>query len=324
MNDDRRQKMADTTFGPQGWTPERLGPQQGKTYLITGANAGAGFQAARILLGKGAKVVMLNRSVEKSTVAVATLKEEFGAGAEVSFVHMDLAVLDSVRDAAAEVLRTVPRIDALICNAAIAQVPEQRLTVDGFESMLGTNHYGHFLLSGLLFERIEESKGRIVVVASLGYKMGLRAIQFDDMNWDKTYHPNKTYSQSKLAQMMFAYELQDRLEAAGKKDVGVYVCHPGSSRTSLITTSGNLATRVMFRLMSMSPMVQSAEKGSYPEVMCATEDQLAPRALYGPTGRNEWVGPVGKGTLEPYAYEKAAMERLWDVSEKETSIEWNL
>ncbi len=316
--------MVDTSFGAQGWTPERLGPQRGRTYLITGANGGTGFQAARILLGKGAKVVMLNRSVARSTAAVATLKEEFGADAEVSFVQMDLAALDSVRDAAAQVLRTVPRIDALICNAAIAQVPEQRITVDGFESMLGTNHYGHFLLSGLLFERIEESKGRIVVVASLGYTMGLRTIQFDDMNWDRNYHQNRTYSQSKLAQMMFAYELQDRLAAAGKTDVRVYVCHPGSSRTSLISTSGNLATRVMFRLMSMSPMVQSAEKGAYPEVMCATESGLAPRALYGPTGRNEWVGPVGKGTLEPYAYEKSAMTRLWKLSEKETGVTWRL
>ena len=315
--------MADTTFGPQGWTPDRLGPQAGKTYLITGANTGAGFEATRILLGKGATVVMLNRSAEKSTAALAKLKEEFGADAEVSFVRMDLAVLDSVRQASEEILETVPKIDALICNAAIAQVPEQRITVDGFESMLGTNHYGHFLLSGLLYERIEESQGRIVVVASLGYKMGIRTIQFDDMNWDHNYHQNKTYSQSKLAQMMFAYQLQDRLDAAGKA-VKVYVCHPGSSRTSLITTSGNLPTRVMFRLMSMSPMVQSAEKGSYPEVMCATEHGLDLRALYGPTGRNEWVGPVGKGTLEPFAHDKAVMKRLWDLSEEETSFEWNL
>ncbi|MBT8203011.1 MAG: SDR family NAD(P)-dependent oxidoreductase, partial [Acidimicrobiia bacterium] len=221
------------------------------------------------------------------------------------------------------VLDQVPTIDALICNAAIAQVPTQKFTVDGFESMLGTNHYGHFLLSGLLFERIEESKGSIVVVASLGYKMGIKTIQFDDMNWDENYHQNKTYSQSKLAQMMFAYELQDRLEAA-QKDVKVYVCHPGSSSTSLITTSGNLMTRVMFRLMSMSPMVQSAEKGSYPEVMCATEPDLDQRALYGPTGWNEWVGPVGKGTLEPFAYEKPVMERLWELSEKETGYTWKL
>jgi NAD(P)-dependent dehydrogenase (short-subunit alcohol dehydrogenase family) len=322
-NGDRKEAMADTTFGPRGWTPERLGPQDGKTFLITGANAGTGFEATRILLGKGAKVVMLNRSAERSEAAVAKLKEELGTDAQVTFVRMDLAELDSVRNAAAEVQETVPQIDALICNAAVAQVPTQKLTVDGFESMLGTNHYGHFLLSGLLFERIADSKGRIVVVASLGYKMGIKTIQFDDMNWDENYHQNKTYSQSKLAQMMFAYELQDRLEAANK-DVRVYVCHPGSSRTSLITTSGNLVTRVMFRLMSMSPMVQSAEKGAYPEVMCATEDGLAQKALYGPTGRNEWVGPVGKGTLEPFAYDKPVMERLWSLSEKETGFDWKL
>ena len=315
--------MADTTFGPQGWTPEQLGPQDGRTYLITGGNAGAGFEATRILLHEGARVVMLNRSAERSEAAVAKLKEEFGAGAEVSFVRMDLSVLDSVRQAAAEVLETVPHIDALICNAAIAQVPSQKLTVDGFESMLGTNHYGHFLLSGLLFDRIEESKGRIVVVASLGYKMGMRTIQFDDMNWDHNYHQNKTYSQSKLAQMMFAYELQDRVAAAGSS-VEVYVCHPGSSSTSLISTSGNLMTRIMFRLMAMSPMVQSAEKGAYPEVMCATQDGLEGRALYGPTGRNEWVGPVGKGTLEPFAYDKSVMQRLWTVSEKATGFDWTL
>ena len=314
--------MADTTtFGPRGWTPDRLGPQNGKTFLITGANAGTGFQAARILLGKGATVVMLNRSAERSEDAVTKLKEEFGAGAKVSVVRMDLASLDSVRDAAAAVLDTVPRIDALICNAAIAQVPTQQLTVDGHESMLGTNHYGHFLLSGLLFERIEESEGRIVVVASLGYKMGIRTIQFDNMNWDVNYHQNKTYSQSKLAQMMFAYELQDRL-AAANSDVEVHVCHPGSSRTSLISTSGNLLTRAMFRLLSMSPMVQSAEQGAYPEVMCATEGGLEPRALYGPTGRNEWVGPVGKGTLETFAYDKPVMEQLWDLSEQETGFVW--
>ncbi len=316
--------MADTTFGPNGWTPERLGNLSGKTYLITGANGGAGFQAARTLLTKGAKVVMLNRSAEKSQAAVAELKKEFGATAEVSFVRMDLASLASVRQAAAEVLERVPQIDALICNAAIAQVPTQKFTEDGFESMLGTNHYGHFLLCGLLFERIEASKGRIVVVSSLGYNMGIKAIQFDDMNWDKNYHQNKTYSQSKLAQMMFAYELQDRLAAAGNTNVEVYVCHPGSSRTSLITTSGNLSTRIMFWIMTKLPITQSAEKGSWPEVMCATENGLEARALYGPTGRMEFVGPVGKGTLHPHAYEKPAMERLWTLSEKETGFTWKI
>ncbi|WP_044300874.1 SDR family oxidoreductase [Rhodopirellula sallentina] len=315
--------MADTTIGPNGWTPERLGSLIGKTYLLTGANSGAGFEASRILLSKGAKVVMLNRSPDKSTAAIAKLKQEFGTDVDVSFVRMDLASLASVREAATEILQTVPQIDALICNAAIAQVPTQQFTVDGFESQLGTNHYGHFLLCGLLYERIEQSKGRIVVVSSLGYKMGLKTIQFDDMNWDKNYHQNKTYCHSKLAQMMFAYELQDRLDSTGK-DAKVYVCHPGSSKTSLITTSGNAMTRIAFKLMSLSPMVQSAEKGAYPEVMCATEVGLEERAFYGPTGRMEMVGPVGKGTLQPYAYEKQVMERLWKLSEKETGFEWNL
>ena len=315
--------MKDTRFGPNGWTPERLGSLAGKTFVITGANAGAGFQAARILLSKDAKVVMLNRSVEKSTAAVGDLKMEFGDGADVSFVRMDLSDLASVRDAAKQVLQTTPRIDALICNAAIAQVPTQKITVDGFESQLGTNHYGHFVLCGMLFERIEESEGRIVVVASLGYKLGIRTIQFDDMNWDKNYSANPVYSQSKLAQMMFAYELQDRVKAANK-NVEVYVCHPGASATSLISTSGGVITRAAWWLMTKTPMVQTAEKGAYPEVMCATEKELEERAFYGPTGRMEVTGPVGQGTLEPHAYDKAVMEKLWDVSEKSTGFSWTL
>nr|WP_321250456.1 SDR family oxidoreductase [uncultured Ruegeria sp.] len=317
--------MPDTTFGPKGWMPERLGDLSGKTYLITGANAGAGFQAARTLLKKNAKVVMLNRSAEKSQAAVADLKSEFGSEAEVIFIRMDLASLASVREAADEVLNSVPRIDALICNAAIAQVPTRKLTEDGFESQLGTNHYGHFLLCGLLFERIEASKGRIVVVASLGYNMGLKTINFDDMNWEEGYGPNTAYSQSKLAQMMFAYELQDRLAAAERTKVEVYVCHPGSSATSLISASGSRTMRFIWWLMTMTPMVQTAEQGSYPEIMCATEKNLTEqRALYGPTGRFEAVGPVGKGTLNPHAYDKPVMTRLWEVTEQETSFKWEI
>ncbi|WP_420861358.1 SDR family oxidoreductase [Algirhabdus cladophorae] len=315
--------MPDTTFGPNGWTPERIGNQTGKTYLITGANAGTGFQAARILVSKGAKVVMLNRNAEKSAAAVNDLKAEFGAKADVSFVRMDLSELASVRRAAKDVLETVPKIDALICNAAIAQVPTQQLTVDGFESQLGTNHYGHFVLCGMLFDRIEASSGRIVVVASLGYNMGIKTIQFDDLNWDKNYSANPVYSQSKLAQMMFAYELQDRLKTAGK-NTGVYVCHPGSSATSLISTSGSRMSRFVFWLMTKSPMVQTAQKGAYPELMCATEDGLEQRALYGPTGRMGFVGPVGKGTLHAHAYDKPVMSKLWDVSEKATGFSWSL
>ncbi len=136
---------------------------------------------------------------------------------------------------------------------------------------MGVNHYGHFTLQALLYPLIEKSKGRIVTVGSMGYNMGIKTIKFDDMNWDKDYTPNDAYSQSKLAQIMSIYELQDRLEKAGKTDVKAYACHPGSSRTSLITTSGSLMMRIIFGLMKLSPLTQSAEKGAYPELMCATE-----------------------------------------------------
>lgn len=310
-------------FGPDGWTPERITSLNGKTYLITGANSGTGFEASKILLSKGAKVVMLNRNPQKSSDAIAALKQALGNNADISFIRMDLAEQASVRKAAQEVLETVPRIDALICNGAIAQVPEQQITVDGFESQLGVNHYGHFLLQGLLFPRIEKSKGRIVTVGSMGYNMGIKTIQFDDMNWDGNYHPNNVYSQSKLAQIMSVYELQDRIKKANK-DVKVYACHPGASATSLIKTSGSLMMRFIWFLMTLSPLVQSAEKGAYPEVMCATEKDLDQKGFYGPAGRNYWTGPVGECELEPHALDKEVAAKLWTTSQEKTGFDWLL
>lgn len=316
--------MNTTQLGKQGWTPERIGNLTGRTYIITGTTSGTGFEASKILLTKGAKVVMLNRNPKKAEGIISVLKQELGDDIDVSNICMDMAEQASVRKAAEEVLKTVPQIDALMCNAAIAQVPKQTFTVDGFESQLGVNHYGNFLLQALLYPRIEDSKGRIVVVGSMGYTLGIKTIQFDDMNWDKKYSPNGVYSQSKLAQIMCVYELQDRLKKAGKTDVKVYACHPGASRTSLIKTSGSLMTRFIWQLMKWSPLVQSAEKGSYPELMCATEPNLNEGGFYGPTGRNYWTGPVGECNLEPHAKDKAVAEKLWEVSEKATGFKWSL
>ena len=306
-----------------GWTPDRIGNLKGKTFLITGTTSGTGFEAAKILLSKGARVIMLNRNPEKSKEVIAMYKAKLGNQIEVSALQMDLAELASVRKAAQEILKTVPQIDALICNAAIAQVPKQTFTVDGFESQLGVNHYGNFLLQGLLYPLIEQSKGRIVTVGSMGYNLGIKTIQFDDMNWDKNYSPNEVYSQSKLAQIMCIYELQDRLKAAGKTDVKAYACHPGASRTSLIRTSGSLITRFIWQLMKWSPLVQSAEKGAYPQLMCATEPNLDQNEFYGPMGRNHWTGPVGAHELEPHAKDKVVAQKLWTVSEKATGFKWN-
>jgi len=313
--------MTTKRFGPKGWTPEQLGSLTGKTYVITGANAGAGFEATRVFLSKGASVVMMNRNADKSNAAIATLKQEFGSDADVTFVRMDLAVLDSVRDAAAEVLEKVPHIDALICNAAIAQVAKQEITVDGFESQLGVNHFGHLLLCGLLFERIEESGGRIVVVGSNAYKMGLKRIQFEDLNFNRNYTAWGSYAQSKLAQMMFAYELQRRVRAAGKS-VQVQVCHPGASRTNLLMDTASRFNKIVWAISSRI-VAQSAEKGSWPEVMCATEEGLKPEALYGPTKRMEMVGPIGECPLENHALDRDMAKKLWILSEEKTGLSWS-
>lgn len=315
--------MGKNQFGENGWTPERLGSLKDKTYVITGANAGAGFEATKVFLSKGAEVVMLNRSLEKSEAALKELKNEFGENAKVSFIKMDLAELSSVRNAAANVTETIPHIDALICNAAIAQVAKQEITSEGFESQLGINHYGHFLLLNLLFNKVKETGKRIVVVGSNGYKMGLKKIQFEDMNFDKNYNPMNAYSHSKLAQMVCAYELQQRIKEANI-DVKVYVCHPGASKTSLAKDEANLTTKIIFAIMSLTPMAQSAEKGSWPEVMCATEDNLKTNAYYGPTKRMDMVGPIGECKLEPHVLDREVAKRLWDLSELKTNCEWKL
>lgn len=316
--------MKTNQFGKKGWTPDRIGNLNGKTFIITGTTSGTGFKAAKILLSKSAKVVMLNRNIKKSEETIAVLKQELGNNIDVSFIQMDLAEQDSVKKAAEEVLMTVPRIDVLICNAAIAQVPKQIITIDGFESQLGVNHYGNFLLQGKLYPRIEASKGRIVTVGSMGYNLGIKAIQFEDMNWDKNYSPNGVYSQSKLAQIMCVYELQNKLIEANKTDVKAYACHPGASKTSLIKTSGSLMTRFIWQLMKLSPLVQSAEKGAYPQLMCATEPDLDQKEFYGPTKRMNTVGPVGAHALAPQAKDKLVAKKLWEISEKATGFKWNI
>lgn len=311
-------------FGKKGWTPDRIKDLSGKTFVITGTTSGTGFEAARILLSKGAQVVMLNRNPQKAAESTARLKDLLGEHIEPINIKLDLASQASVKKAAAEVLEQVNRIDALMCNGAIAQVPTQQITEDGWESQMGVNYFGHFTLQALLFPLISKSKGRIVTVGSLGYDMGIKTIKFDDLNWDKDYTANDAYSQSKLAQIMSIYELQDRLEKAGNNSVMAYACHPGSSRTNLINTSGSFMMKLIFGLMKLSPLTQPAENGAYPELMCATEADLDQTAFYGPTGRSNWVGPVGAHPLKPHAKDKAVSKRLWDLSQEATGVVWNL
>jgi NAD(P)-dependent dehydrogenase (short-subunit alcohol dehydrogenase family) len=313
--------MKTNQFGKKGWTPDRISNLKGKTFVITGTTSGTGFEASKILLSKGAKVVMLNRNAKKSIHTISALKRELGDTIDVTAIQMDLSEQSSVKQAAEIVNKSISRIDALICNAAIAQVPERKLTNDGWESQMGVNYYGHFTLQALLFPLIEKSKGRIVTVGSMGYNMGIKTIKFNDLDWDNDYTPNNAYSQSKLAQIMSIYELQNRLEKAGNTNVKAYACHPGASRTSLIKTSGSLLMRFIFFVMK--PLTQSAERGAYPQLMCATEENLNQKEFYGPTGRSNWVGPVGAHKIEPHAKDEVVSKNLWDLSEIETGVKWN-
>ncbi len=307
-------------FGVDGWTPERIGSLKGRSYVVTGANSGIGFEACRTLLAKGARVVMLNRSAERSHRALTQLTAEFGTDALVSFIEMDLADLESVRSAAATLLDREPTVDALICNAAISQTQTRKLTVDGFESQLGVNHMGHFALCGMLYHRIESGAGRIVVVGSNAYRMNKKKIRFEDLNFDVDYSPWHAYNQSKLAQMMFGYELQRRVEAAGA-DVVVQVCHPGASKSNLI--SGDVSTVNKVLAKAMMPFFQSAERGSWPELLCATEVTVKSKTLYGPTKRADTGGPVGECSLDPCALDLQAAVELWAVSESKTGLIWS-
>lgn len=307
-------------YAPRGWNPDRLGSLEGKTYLITGANTGTGFQAARTFLGKGASVVMLNRNPDRTADALNTLKQEFGGEAKVTFIRTDLGSLESVRIAATEILETHARIDALICNAAIAHMPSQELTVDGLEAQFGTNHLGHFLLCGLLFDRIEDSAGRIVMVGSKGYKWGAKRIYFENLNLDGIYDPHNSYYQSKLAQVMFGYDLQRRAKAAGKK-IQIQICHPGASRTNLLNDTASLTLRMVWAVMSI--FAQSAEKGSWPETLCAAEEDVEDNKMYAPT-RNEMVGPIDEVPIDHCALDQAAAAKLWAISEEKAGLNWSL
>ena len=313
-------KQEANPFGKDGWTPKYLGSQKGKTYLITGGNAGIGYEATKLLASKGAKVIILSRNEQKVNASIQEIKKQ-DPKADIEFIKLDLASLESVRNAAKTIDNSVEKIDALICNAAIAQIATQKLTVDGFESQLGVNYYGNFLLSALLFDKINNSKGRIVYVSSLGYKMGLKRIQFEDLNFNKNYHPNNVYSHSKLALMIFAYELQRRVKKE-KKNVEIQVCHPGSSKTTLIRDDASFATRVMFKLIF--PFFQSAQNGAWPQVLCATEKGLEEETFYGATKRAESIGPIGKSTLHYFALDEEAAKKLWTVSEEKTGFKWSL
>ena len=291
------------------WTTAHIPDQTGRTAVITGANTGLGFETAKALAAKGAHVVIAVRDTGKGKQAAAQMP------GDVTVQELDLTSLASIREAA-EALRTGnDTIDLLINNAGVMTTPKGT-TKDGFELQFGTNHLGHFALTGLLLDAILDVPGsRIVTVSSNGHKMG-GAIHFDDLQWERSYSRMGAYTQSKLANLLFTYELQRRLAPRGKT-IAV-AAHPGTSSTEL---ARNVPTVLQRAFQVVSPLIaQSPAGGALPSLRAATDPGVLGGQYYGPDGIGQQKGAPVVVASSDQSYDIGLQRRLWAVSEELTGV----
>ena len=297
----------------RNWTEQSVPSQDGRVAIVTGGNSGLGFETARMLAERGATVVLAVRDIEKGKAAAARID------GEVSVQALDLSSLASIRSAATALGKTHPRIDLLINNAGVMYTPK-RVTEDGFELQFGTNHLGHFALTGLLLEHILPVSGsRIVTVSSVGHR--IRAdIQFDDLQWERSYNRVAAYGQSKLANLMFTYELQRRLGENGTTIATA--AHPGMANTDLLR---NLPAFARVPLTWLAPLfTQKPDMGALPTLRAATGPSVLGGQYYGPSGRGEVRGYPELVTSSPESHDQAIQQRLWSVSEELTGVKFPL
>jgi NAD(P)-dependent dehydrogenase (short-subunit alcohol dehydrogenase family) len=291
--------------------------------VVTGANAGIGLEAAKVLAARGATVLLACRDVSKGERAADAIRA--GAkGANVPVVRLDLASLASVREAAEEIRRTSPRLDLLINNAGVMQVVPYQRTADGFELTLATNHLGHFALTGLVLDRLLATPGsRIVSISSVAHQRGV--IRFDDLQSERAYSASAAYEQSKLANLLFTYELNDRLEAARAPTIAL-AAHPGNARTSLWKSSSRLENAVIsprLRLLNFW-LVQDAERGALPTLRAAVDPSVRGGEYYGPAGAFQYTGDPIRVQSSARSHDLGARRRLWDVSEELTGVSYQI
>ena len=302
-------------LGVFSWKPDRLRNLAGKNFVITGGNSGIGFEAAKMLGKAGANLTIACRNTKKGRDANKKLAET--TLGELSLVKLDLASLASVKEAAKEIRTRYKSIDGLINNAGIMQTPQLQ-TADGFEMQLGTNHLGHFLWTGLLFDLVEKANGRIVTVSSLAHKFG--HIHFDDLMLEKNYTPTRAYCQSKLANLMFSMELDRRLRAANS-EVKAIACHPGYSNTALQSTGPTGALNLVYKFSNLA-MSQPARMGAIPTVLAAAGRDAQSGGYYGPQSMGESRGRVSDALVAGRALDEETAKRLWAESEKLVGFDW--
>ncbi len=298
-----------------GWTAADIPDQSGRTVVVTGANSGLGLVTARELARHGYSVVLACRDVSKGTQALST----FADGSAARVEALDLADLSSVRSFAERLAGEQDRLDLLINNAGIMAAP-RRLTADGFESHLGVNHLGHFALTGLLLELLSAAPApRVVTMSSGMHRVG--TIKFDDLQRERGYNNWLAYGQSKLANLMFCFELQRRATAA-RSALLSYAAHPGYAATNLQFAAPAHDYEKWLMAIGNKLFAQSAEMGALPALYAATMVGLPGGTYIGPDGTFEQGGYPKVVTGVGRAYDQTAWLRLWQESERLTGVHY--
>lgn len=293
----------------QKWTTQNMPDQRGKIVIVTGANSGIGYEATLALVQKGATVIMACRSLEKAETAAAKIRKQNFPG-EVILMPLDLANLSSVAQFSENFLAEHKQLDILINNAGVMAIPYHK-TADGFEMQIGTNHFGHFALTGRLFDLLQKTpKSRVVTVSSYAHYLG--KINFDDINSQKGYQKWLAYGQSKLANLLFAYELNRRADQHGKNPLSMAV-HPGYAATNLQNSSS-------FFSFTNNFMAQSQEMGALPTLYAATSPEIRGGEYIGPDGFLAQRGYPHQARSSGRSHDLAAAQRLWKMSEEITSV----
>ncbi|WP_409270140.1 oxidoreductase [Neobacillus sp. SCS-31] len=302
----------------KGWTTEDIKDVSGKTVIITGGNSGIGFEAARALAAKGAEVILAVRNMARGEAAAAKIIEE-SPKASVRLLHLNLSDQASIRKFVVEFSARYSSLDILINNAGIMMSPLSK-TRDGFETQFGSNHLGHFALTGLLLNVLKNTPGsRVVTVSSLAAHNA--RIDFDNLDGSKGYKRYKFYGQSKLANMLFGKELQIRLERNGHSMKSI-ICHPGVTHTNLASRNSGRDMNSLFRLISRA-VTQPTAMGALPTLYAATEPSLLGGEYIGPDGKKKRKGYPRKDSVIERIYDSETAELLWSLSEELTGVVYN-
>ncbi|AMO72002.1 oxidoreductase [Sphingorhabdus sp. M41] len=299
----------------ENFTDKDVPDQSGRVFFVTGANSGLGYQAAKLLAGRGARVLLGCRSAEKAEEAMADIRAVYSE-ADMRFIPLDLGDLKSIRSAANLVVEE-PRLDVLINNAGIMMPPREE-TADGFESQFGVNHLGTFALTGLLLGKLAEGREpRVVITASMAHRSG--RIDFDDINAEDSYSRWGRYAMSKLGNLLHMYELDRRLRAADSP-INAVACHPGVADTEL-TKNFPAVLVSLFRPVS-SLFMNSAAQGAWPTLAAAAGEDVRGGEYFGPSRNGEWTGPAREVQPRPKAKRIEPAKRLWDISEEMTGVKY--